>query len=75
MTPYELGLHVNLIVRAPGGGRDLMTDALSSEVDLLPIPTEHAACTVVFFVQIKEKPEPSSRKLRNAAPNSNRLLV
>lgn len=36
MTPYELGLHVNLIVRAPGGARGVMTDALTSEVDLLP---------------------------------------
>jgi N-sulfoglucosamine sulfohydrolase len=36
MTPYELGLHVNLIVRAPGSARGLMSDALVSEVDLMP---------------------------------------
>ncbi len=36
MTPYELGLHVPLIVRAPGGSRGTQTDALTCEVDLLP---------------------------------------
>ena len=36
LTPYELGLHVNLIVRAPGGAHGLATDALANEVDLLP---------------------------------------
>jgi N-sulfoglucosamine sulfohydrolase len=36
MTPYELGLHVPLIVRAPGGARDLQSDALTCEVDLMP---------------------------------------
>ena len=36
MTPYELGLHVPLIVRAPGGARDVQSDALTCEVDLLP---------------------------------------
>ena len=36
MTPYELGLRVPLIVRAPGGARDLQSDALTCEVDLMP---------------------------------------
>ena len=36
MTPYELGLHVPLIVRAPGGARDVQSDALTCEVDLMP---------------------------------------
>ena len=36
MTPYALGLHVPLIVRAPGGARGVQSDALTSEVDLMP---------------------------------------
>ena len=36
MTPYELGLHVPLIVRAPGGARAVQSDALTCEVDLMP---------------------------------------
>jgi len=36
MTPYDLALRVNIIVRAPGGKAGQMSDALVSEIDLMP---------------------------------------
>ncbi|WP_395740147.1 sulfatase [Prosthecobacter sp.] len=39
MTPFHLGLHIPLIVRIPGG-RPLVSDALVSELDLLPTLVE-----------------------------------
>lgn len=35
MTPFHLGLHIPLIIRLPGG-KPLVSDALVSELDLLP---------------------------------------
>ncbi|MEI6713201.1 MAG: sulfatase [Verrucomicrobiota bacterium] len=49
MTPYELGLHVNLIARVPGGARGLTSDALTNEVDILP--------TLLDYLQI-QSPSP-----------------
>ncbi len=35
MTPFHLGLHIPLVIRLPGG-KPLVSDALVSELDLLP---------------------------------------
>ena len=35
MTPFHLGLHIPLVIRLPGG-KTLVSDALVSELDLLP---------------------------------------
>ncbi len=35
MTPFHLGVHIPLVIRLPGG-RPLVSDALVSELDLLP---------------------------------------
>jgi N-sulfoglucosamine sulfohydrolase len=36
MTPYDLALRVNIIIRAPGGKAGQLSDALVSEIDLMP---------------------------------------
>ncbi len=36
MTLHDLGLHVPLVIRTPGGARGLVSDALASELDLAP---------------------------------------
>lgn len=36
MTLHDLGLHVPLVIRVPGGPRGMVSDALASELDLAP---------------------------------------
>ncbi len=36
MTPYDLALRVNIIIRAPGGKEGQVSDALVSTIDLMP---------------------------------------
>lgn len=36
MTLHDLGLHVPLVIRMPGGPRGIVSDALASELDLAP---------------------------------------
>lgn len=42
MTPYDLALRVNLIIRAPGGKPGRVSDALVSEIDLMPTILDYA---------------------------------
>ena len=45
MTPYDLALRVNIIVRAPGGKSHLMSDALVSTIDLMPTILDYVGTT------------------------------
>jgi N-sulfoglucosamine sulfohydrolase len=42
MTPYDLGLRVNFIIRAPGGQTGQVSDALVSTVDFMPTILDYA---------------------------------
>jgi arylsulfatase A-like enzyme len=46
MTPYDLALRVNLIIRAPGGKTGQISDALVSTVDLLPTILDYAGASL-----------------------------
>jgi N-sulfoglucosamine sulfohydrolase len=45
MTPYDLALRVNLILRAPNGRTGQLSDALVSTIDLMPTLLDYAGTT------------------------------
>ena len=55
MTPYHLGLHIPLIIQLPGA-KPLISDALVSELDLLP--------TLLDLLQIKSDAPTHGKSLR-----------
>jgi hypothetical protein len=66
MTPYHLGLHIPLIIRLPGA-KPLVSDALVSELDLLPTLFDLLGKSI-RFTAAWQKPQTSSRSSNRRQP-------